>query len=97
GGGAPPGGGGAGAPPPRRGALGGFGFDTVYDLLFVRPFAALARATRNDPVDRATEGTAGAARMLHSILSATQSGRLRWYSATIAAGVILILAIALLT
>ncbi len=87
----------AGVDAARRGAHGGFGFDTAYDLLFVRPFTALARANRADIVDRAAAGTAYSARLLHNILSATQSGRLRWYSATIAAGVILILAIALLT
>ena len=75
----------------------GFGFDRLYDRLFVRPFLAMARGIREDPLDRPVHGLARAASGLHRWLSATQTGRLRWYaSATALGGVALVGAMLLL-
>jgi NADH-quinone oxidoreductase subunit L len=68
----------------------GLGFDWLYERLFVRPFLALERAIRSDPVDRAVEGLARAAGWTHNQLSATQTGRLRWYASTTVLGGVLI-------
>ena len=75
---------------------GGWGFDWFYDRVFVRPVAWLAAANRGDVVDRPFGLTADASRALNVVLSATQTGRVRWYAAGIAGGSILALAVVLL-
>jgi len=64
----------------------GWGFDRIYDRIFVRPFVAVAAALRADPVDRLPTGLASGARAGHRFLAHTQNGRLRWYAATVACG-----------
>jgi NADH-quinone oxidoreductase subunit L len=71
----------------------GWGFDWIYDRLFVWPFAWIARVNKGDAVDAAYTGVADLCQTLHRSLSRTQSGRLRAYAAAIAAGAIIILAI----
>jgi NADH-quinone oxidoreductase subunit L len=73
--------------------LNGWGFDWAYDRLFVRPFVWLARVNRDDFVDAFTTWVAGLFSALHGLLSATQTGRLRWYAVAIVIGAILILGI----
>lgn len=72
----------------------GWGFDRLYDRLFVRPFMRTAQANRNDVVDAFYEGVALANRSLHHLLSWTQTGRVRWYAAGIAAGAAGVVALA---
>jgi len=87
----------------RRGAgaalarllLAGWGFDRAYDLLWVRPFAWLARITRPDYFDSAWSGLAAFATGLHLSLARTQSGRLRAYAMGIALGAVVGVAILL--
>ncbi len=74
----------------------GWGFDWLYDRLFVAPIVWFARADRNDVIDRIYDGLAAAARGLNHVLSGTESGRLRWYAASIAGGTIVLLAVVLL-
>ncbi|MCB1033253.1 MAG: NADH-quinone oxidoreductase subunit L, partial [Acidobacteria bacterium] len=64
----------------------GWGFDALYDRLFVRPYDAVARALEKDPVDRLPAAAAGLARGFHRALALTQNGRLRWYALSLAAG-----------
>jgi NADH-quinone oxidoreductase subunit L len=73
----------------------GWGFDHLYDRLLVRPFLWMARADRNDFMDIPYQQTAGTARFLHRGLSLTQTGRVRWYAAGIAAGAVVALAVAI--
>jgi NADH-quinone oxidoreductase subunit L len=73
----------------------GWGFDVLYDALFVKPFVTLARVNKSDVVDLLFTATAAASRGLHHALAATQSGRVRWYAANMAAGVVLALLLAL--
>jgi NADH-quinone oxidoreductase subunit L len=72
----------------------GWGFDWLYDLLFVRPFYWVARVNRHDVVDDVYSGVAWLSRISHRLLSYTQTGRLRWYAAGIAGGSVIIVAIA---
>jgi NADH-quinone oxidoreductase subunit L len=69
----------------------GWAFDQLYDALIVNPFVALARINKNDIVDLIFTGTAALSRGLHSVLALTQSGRIRWYAANMAAGVVVVL------
>jgi NADH-quinone oxidoreductase subunit L len=73
---------------------GGWGFDTLYDRILVRPYRWLARAWRADPLDAPYDGAAALSRLLYRGLSATQSGQLRHYAAAIAAGAVVVLFIA---
>ena len=75
----------------------GWGFDWCYDWLVTRPFLWLARINRDDVIDTIYTGTAGLSRFSHRLLSRTQSGQLRRYAAMIAAGSVVIVALALLS
>ena len=74
---------------------GGWGFDWVYDRVFVKPFVAVARINKNDVVDLVFRATAAVARGLHYIGALTQTGRLRWYAANMAIGLVLVFLIVL--
>ncbi|HEX7636366.1 MAG TPA: proton-conducting transporter membrane subunit, partial [Noviherbaspirillum sp.] len=69
----------------------GWGFDALYDRMFVRPWLWLARIDRHDFIDTLFSGLAQLCRFLYRGLSATQTGQMRRYAAGIAAGAILIL------
>jgi len=69
----------------------GWAFDVVYDALIVKPFVAVARINKNDIVDLIFTGTAALSRTLHGWLAETESGRIRWYAANMAAGVVVLL------
>jgi NADH-quinone oxidoreductase subunit L len=74
----------------------GWGFDTLYDLLFVRPYVWLARTNRQDVIDLLPAGIAWLNRVVHRGLSRTQTGQVRWYATGIALGAILTIAIMVL-
>jgi NADH-quinone oxidoreductase subunit L len=69
----------------------GWGFDTLYDRVFVRPWLWLARTNRHDFIDTLFGGLAQLCRFFYRALSATQSGQMRRYAAGIAAGSIVLL------
>jgi NADH-quinone oxidoreductase subunit L len=77
----------------RRFWLAGWGFDALYDRLFVRPLLWLARVNKDDIVDVLYRGLANLSLLVHSALSQTQTGNLRWYAAGIALGAVILLAI----
>jgi NADH-quinone oxidoreductase subunit L len=79
----------------RRLWLGGWGFDRLYDLLLVRPYAWLARADRDDVVDLVYVALARTVGALGRGLSATVNGVLRWYAAALALGAVVFLALVL--
>ena len=68
-----------------------WGFDWLYQQLFVRPFLFLARQGRSDGVDQLMGAVPAFVGMSHDILSASQNGKLRWYVASLAVGVAVIL------
>jgi NADH-quinone oxidoreductase subunit L len=69
-----------------------WGFDWLYDKVFVKPFLFVVSVIRRDPVDKTFNLIPAAVQQMHHALSATQNGSVRWYAATIAAGVVIILA-----
>jgi NADH-quinone oxidoreductase subunit L len=71
----------------------GWGFDELYDRLFVRPYCWLARVAQGDVIDQIYLGIARLNRALHHILSRTQNGQVRRYAAGIAIGAVIILAL----
>jgi NADH-quinone oxidoreductase subunit L len=74
----------------------GWGFDWLYDRLFVRPFVWLAEINRDDVVDLIYRGIAGVSALFHGLLSRTQTGLVRWYAAGITLGAVLLIAILVL-
>jgi NADH-quinone oxidoreductase subunit L len=75
--------------------LSGWGFDWIYDRLFVRPVVWIANINKNDVVDSFYDGIAGATELAYRAMSYIQTGRIRWYAAGIAAGSALFIAIAI--
>ncbi|HRI37641.1 MAG TPA: NADH-quinone oxidoreductase subunit L [Nitrospira sp.] len=69
---------------------GGWGFDRLYDRLFVRPWFTLTRCP-HDMLDRGYEWLAVCAEACHGWMSHTQTGHVRWYAATIAVGTLMLL------
>jgi NADH-quinone oxidoreductase subunit L len=76
--------------------FGGWGFDSLYDALLVRPFVALARWNRGDFIDRAYTELARLCTTLHRMLSASQDGRVRRYAGGIAVGAVIVVALTLI-
>jgi NADH-quinone oxidoreductase subunit L len=74
----------------------GWGFDAVYNMLFVRPFVAIASLNKDDVVDKVYGGIVSLAEFIHRLLARFQNGILRWYIMGIVAGAILILTYRLL-
>ncbi len=71
----------------------GWGFDWLYDRLFVRPFVWIARTNKNDFFDLIYTGIAALNQLLHRLTVRTQSGQTRWYAAGIALGAVIVFAI----
>ena len=69
---------------------GGWGFDRLYDRLFVRPWFTLTRRP-HDLLDRGSEWLAVCAESCHGWMSLTQTGHVRWYAASIAVGTLMLL------
>ncbi len=83
---------------PAMGALhrfwfAGWGFDRLYDTLFVTPFVGIARLNRRDCVDLLYGGVAWLAARGNRGLALTESGKVRWYVLGVALGVVLFLGI----
>ena len=75
----------------------GWGFDSLYNFLFVRPFVFLSSVNKDDVVDKLYAGLVAVAEFFHRIFSFTQSGILRWYIMGIVVGGILLLTLGLIS
>jgi NADH-quinone oxidoreductase subunit L len=75
----------------------GWGFDSMYNFLLVRPFVFLSNINKNDIVDKLYSGLVWIAEFFHRIFSFTQSGILRWYIMGIVVGGILLLTLGLIS
>ncbi|MGR8998115.1 MAG: NADH-quinone oxidoreductase subunit L [Gammaproteobacteria bacterium] len=75
----------------------GWGMDGFYNALMVRPFKRIAELNKNDVVDSAYLGIAQISMGFHYLASASQTGRLRWYAASMGFGAAVIIAIGLLS
>ena len=70
--------------------------DWLYDRLFVRPVMWIARVNRADVIDSIYDGLAKLAALCWRLLSLTETGKLRWYTAWIAGGAAFLVAIMML-
>jgi NADH-quinone oxidoreductase subunit L len=81
--------------PIRRLWYAGWGFDWLYDHIFVRPVIWMANVNARDAIDAIYTGLASLALLGYRALSATQTGNLRWYAAAIAGGSVVFVAVVL--
>jgi NADH-quinone oxidoreductase subunit L len=75
--------------------LADWGFDWIYDKVFVQPFIWASQMNKSDFVDALYTGVARLAELSYRGLSRTQTGRVRWYAAGMAAGSVLFIAMVL--
>jgi len=73
-----------------------WGMDWLYDRIIVAPYTGLARLNKNDFIDALYNGIARMTLFLHGLVSDTQTGQLRWYSITLACGLLLLVSIGVL-
>jgi NADH-quinone oxidoreductase subunit L len=73
-----------------------WGFDWLYDKLFVRPYLLACRLLGRDPIDASIGVLPRLARGGHGVLSRSETGQLRWYAASIVGGAVLVLTVVLL-
>ncbi len=74
----------------------GWGFDRLYNAVFVAPFTWAARINRGDGIDAFYEGTARIVSSAGTLLVLTQSGKVRWYVMGVAIGAAVFILIAVL-
>jgi NADH-quinone oxidoreductase subunit L len=76
--------------------LSGWGFDKLYERIFVRPLIYIAHINRNDIIDGIYRGIARINVSFYKALSFTQTGSLRWYAMGLLIGSIIILSLQLM-
>jgi NADH-quinone oxidoreductase subunit L len=73
-----------------------FGFDALYNFVFVKPVLYLAHVNRNDVGIAYVGAVSRVAEAAHYLLSMTQTGRVRWYAASVGIGAVLLISIGVL-
>ncbi len=71
----------------------GWGMDSLYDSLFVKPFVALAHVNRRDLIDQIYGLLAALVRIGNQAIVLTQTGYLRWYTISLIGGLVIIIGI----
>ncbi|HEY5917141.1 MAG TPA: NADH-quinone oxidoreductase subunit L [Chryseolinea sp.] len=74
----------------------GWGFDSLYDAIFVRPFVFVATINKSDVVDKFYSMIVVITEQFNRLFAKGQSGILRWYVMGIVVGAILIITLGLL-
>lgn len=69
----------------------GWGFDRLYDFLFVKPAVWLSEIDKDDIFDWLNIGISRLAILSGRLLSLTQNGKLRWYLMSLSIGIALML------
>ncbi|MDC9588263.1 NADH-quinone oxidoreductase subunit L [Xenorhabdus sp. XENO-10] len=73
-----------------------WGFDALYDWVFVKPFKGITRLLQNDPLNSLMNMPAILSRWGNKGLRWSQNGQVRWYAASLGLGAVLVLALLLL-
>jgi NADH-quinone oxidoreductase subunit L len=68
-----------------------WGFDWIYDKLLVKPYLAISHLLRRDPFDQTIGLIPRLAKAGNGAMSRTETGQLRWYAVSMAAGAVLVL------
>ncbi|WP_075181308.1 NADH-quinone oxidoreductase subunit L [Pantoea sp. 1.19] len=70
-----------------------WGFDWLYDKVFVQPYLLIARLLKRDPLNSLLNAPAILSRAAGKALLLGESGYLRWYVASVGIGAVLVLAL----
>lgn len=73
-----------------------WGFDWLYDKVFVQPYRWLTRLLGGDPFNRTLNIVASAVRQANRLVVFTETGQLRWYATSVGFGALFILALLVL-
>ncbi|HBO24048.1 MAG TPA: NADH-quinone oxidoreductase subunit L [Providencia sp.] len=73
-----------------------WGFDWLYDVVFVKPFKGIAWLLESDPINSLMNLPAHLSRWANKGLAVSENGQVRWYVASLGLGAVLILALLLL-
>ncbi|MGB4074397.1 NADH-quinone oxidoreductase subunit L [Pseudomonas sp.] len=73
-----------------------WGFDWLYDKLFVQPYLLICRLLGRDPIDRSIGLIPRLARGGNALLARSETGQVRWYATSIAGGAVLVLGLLLI-
>ncbi|PWC23009.1 NADH-quinone oxidoreductase subunit L [Brenneria roseae subsp. roseae] len=73
-----------------------WGFDWVYDKVFIRPYLAIAKLLRRDPLNLLMNIPAFITRWGNRGLTVSENGQVRWYVASMSLGAVVVLALLLL-
>lgn len=73
-----------------------WGFDWLYNMIFVKPFKAIAYLLQRDPLNSLMNLFAVFARWGNRGLAVSENGQLRWYMASMGVGAVVVLALLLL-
>ncbi|RLM24845.1 NADH-quinone oxidoreductase subunit L [Brenneria alni] len=73
-----------------------WGFDWLYDKVFVRPYLTIAKLLQRDPLDALMNIPAVVARWGNRGLTVSENGQVRWYVASMGLGAVVVLALLLL-
>ena len=71
----------------------GWGFDWLYDHVFVQPLVWFASVDKHDGIDRVYDGLAWSSRAAWRALSGTETGSVRWYAAGLTIGALVVMTI----
>jgi len=71
----------------------GWGMDWLYDRLFVFPFLWLSKINKADLIDSFYAFIVKFTRASNAIIVRTQTGYIRWYALSIAAGLVVLISI----
>jgi NADH-quinone oxidoreductase subunit L len=74
-----------------------WGFDWIYDKLFVKPYLLACRLLARDPLNSTMTLLPTLVRNTHHLVTRSQTGNIRWYAYSMVAGAVLLLGTALLT
>ena len=74
----------------------GLGFDSLYSLLFVKPYQWLAQINQNDIFDQIIMVNAWYINLWHDALIVVQNGALRWYLAAFGLAIMLLIGVSFL-
>jgi len=74
----------------------GWGFDSLYDAVFVKPFVFVATINKADVIDKVYGGLVSVSELFNRAFAKAQAGILRWYVMGIVIGAILIITLGLL-
>lgn len=77
--------------------LNGWGFDWIYDKLFVQPYLFITKLLVKDPCDKAIGLIPLVIRGGNKLMTLTETGRLRWYALSLACGALVLIAVMIIT